>query len=907
MSIHILDIIVMICLPDGAICFKLKKIIYTQRRSMNKIFGDIYHAVLKNGLQVIINSDHGTPKVSIQLWYNVGSKDEKSGQKGLAHLLEHMIFKGTNRLSESDINMITSKLSGYTNAFTSYDYTGYLFDFPKQHWLIALDMLADCMVNCTFKEDMLQSELKAVIQELKLYKDDYSSSLIEAMVANIFSDHPYHHPIIGYKQDLWSITRDGLLQFYRKHYSPNNATLVIVGDVNPVDAQREIESYFGSIPMINKQDRSISCATEDIKPTGVTLYRDVQRSQLLYAWRIPGTQSKMDFVISVVAYIVGESKSSIFYKRLVDDLCLATNVQMYVDDMFEHGLLFLHIEPINDDVKSEIEDEIGRVIDTLQKNGVTQEQVSRAMKQVQMDYLVQMESFQERAYIIGKTFLATGDPYYINSHLQFDTGMIRDKVIDFLKRYLRISIMHKGAVAPLPESEKEYWIALQDEGDRTDAVILSRKDRQTTVEPGRFVQSVHAKDPLFFNIPEHQKILLDNGLSILCYPASGLKIELQIEFDVQYYHDPVDLQGLGNFVFAMMQEGTKNYTKEALMDAFASKGMQLDIGLSYISLTLLKDDLQYGLSLLSDIVRHSLFDDEAIEKVRTQILSEITDYWDSPNDFVGQLVREHIYKNHPYSKNYLGTEESIIKIRRDDILSYYKKHISPFHARIAIVGAYDFNIKELVAESFNGWVGNKIGDIDFPILSKPLSQEIVYPIVRDQVVLVLAGLSVDYHSNFYDALLLFDQIFTGGAQRSMSSQLFQLREQTGLFYSIGGSLVLNASKQPGMFYIKTMVSQDRLIEAELAIKETIKLAIDRITDDDLVMAKNAIAHQLIDQFATQKGALESFLFLERMGLPRDYFKDRMQHIVRITKDEMINAVKHVLNLEHISVFKVGRF
>lgn len=873
---------------------------------MKKIFGDIHHSVLKNGLTVIINPDHVVPKVSVQLWYRVGSKDEVSGQKGLAHLLEHMIFKGTKRLSESDINMITSKLSGYTNAFTSYDYTGYLFDFPKQHWAMALDMLSDCMTNCTFNEDMLQSELKAVIQELKLYKDDYSSSLIEAMVANIFSDHPYHDPIIGYKQDLWSITREGLLQFYKKYYSPNNGILVITGDVDPVEACKEIELYFGSIAMVPQEPRPIHYAADDIKPTGVVLYRDVQRSQLLYAWRIPGAQSNRDFVTSIIAHIIGESKSSILYKLLVDDLCLATHVQMYVDDMFEHGLLFLHIEPVEDEFKSEIEAEIKRVIDDVQANGITDEAILRAMKQVQTDYLVQTESLQERAYLMGKAFLATGDAHYINTYLQFDAKMVKQKVLEFLKQYIRVTVMHKGAVAPLPESEKKYWLVLQDESDRTDAVILSRKDRQTPVEPGKFVESVHAKEPVAFNVPEHEKFILDNGLSLLYHKTSGLKIEIQLEFDVQYYHDPEHLQGLGSFVFALMQEGTKKYTKEALMDVLASKGMQLDIGLSYISLTVLKDDLEYGLSLLSDIVEHSLFDDEAIEKVRTQILSDITDYWDSPNDFVGQLVREHIYKNHPFSKNYLGSEESVERITRDDIITYYRTHITPAHVRIAIVGAYDHNIKELVAKTFASWSGGRAQDIVYPKLSIPLSQEIVYPIVRDQVVLVLAGLSVDYHSQLYDALLLFDQIFTGGAQRSMSSHLFQLREQTGLFYSIGGSLVLNASKQPGMFYIKTMVSQDRLAEAEKSIKETIQSSTERVTDDDFLMAKNSIAHQLIDQFATQKGALESFLFIERMGLPKDYFKDRMQHISRITKDEMIHAVKQILNLEYISVFKVGR-
>lgn len=885
----------------------LKKNTYVRKKSMKKIFGDIHHSVLKNGLQVIINPNNAVPKVSVQLWYNVGSKDEASGQKGLAHLLEHMIFKGTRRLSESDINMITSKLSGDCNAFTSYDYTGYLFDFPKQHWVMALDMLADCMVNCPFNEDMLQSELKAVIQELKLYKDNYSSSLIEAMVSNIFSDHPYHHPIIGYKQDLWSITREGLLQFYKAHYRPNNATLVITGDVDLRDTLKDIDRYFGSIAMVPEQPKTVHYAADDIRPTGITLYRDVQRSQLLYAWRVPGVQAKQEFVTSVVAHIIGESKSSILYNRLVDELCLATNVQMYFDDMFEHGLLFLHIEPAEDDFKSQIEAEIERVVDQLQLNGVTDEQILCAMKQVQTDYLAQMEGFQERAYIMGKAYLATHDAHYINNYLQFDVNIIKKSVLEFLKHYIRVTVMHKGAVAPLPESEKQYWIDLQNESDRTDAVILSRKDRQTAVEPGRFVESVHAKEPTAFHIPEHQKAVFNNGLSLLYYKTTGLKVEIQIEFDVQYYNDPEDLQGLGSFVFAVMQEGTENYTKQNLMNAFASRGMQLDIGLSYISLTVLKDDLEYGLSLLSEIIEHSLFDDEAIEKVRTQILSEITDYWDSPNDFVGQLVREHIYKNHPYSKNYLGTEESVERITRDDIISYYRTHITSAHARIAIVGAYGANIVEMVEKIFSNWSGGRTQEIVYPELSAPASQEITYPIVRDQVVLVFAALSVDYHSQSYDALLLFDQIFTGGAQRSMSSQLFQLREQTGLFYSIGGSLVLNASKQPGMFYIKTMVSQDRLAEAERAIKETISVATERFTEDDFLMAKNGIAHQLIDQFATQKGIIESFLFIERMGLPRDYFKDRMQHIARITKDEMINAVKLIMNLEHISIFKVGRF
>ena len=194
---------------------------------------EIYKHMLRNGLTILCWPQHQIPKVSAQIWYDVGSKDEGPHQKGIAHLIEHMVFKGTEKLSESDINLITHKLSGYSNAFTSHDYTGYVFDFPSQHWRHALQIFADCMVNCSFKEDMLNAELKAVIQELKMYNDDYVTTLLEKLLGAIFHDHPYHYPVIGYKKDLWSLERGALVDFYQKHYVPNNATLVVVATSIP--------------------------------------------------------------------------------------------------------------------------------------------------------------------------------------------------------------------------------------------------------------------------------------------------------------------------------------------------------------------------------------------------------------------------------------------------------------------------------------------------------------------------------------------------------------------------------------------------------------------------------------------------------------------------------------------------
>ncbi len=871
------------------------------------MFGDIHHHVLSNGLRVIINPDHTVPKVSVQLWYGVGSKDEQAGEKGLAHLLEHMIFKGTKKLSESDINLITSKLSGYTNAFTSYDYTGYMFDFPKQHWHGALDLLADCMTNCTFDEDMLQSELKAVIQELKLYKDNYCSSLVEAMVGTIFPDHPYHHPIIGYKQDLWSIDQKGLVAFYRKHYRPNNATLVVVGDVDLQGALKEIEAYFGSIESAPEIEKSRQHAQQDMQATGVTLYRDIQRPLLLFAWRVPGASESKEFLTQVVAHVIGESKSSLLYQRLVDELHIATDVHMYLDDLFDHGVLFLQVDPIDHTVVPQIESEIKQLLQELHHKGITEQQVKQAMKQVRTGYLLQVEEFQERAYMIGRGFAATGDPSYINNYIQTDAVAIHTQANEFIKQHMRPTLMHKGSVMPLPDSEKEHWLALQQESDKADAVILSRKVRQTQVEPGRYVDQVKTKEPVAFAVPQHKKTMLSNGLPVLYHQADrGDKVEILLEFDAQYYYDPDHLQGLGNFVFAVMQEGTKTYSKAAFMQALASRGMELDVGPGLISLTLLKDDLSFGLQLLYELLEHALFDEKAIGKVRAQILSDIDDFWDEPSQFIQQLAREHIYHQHPYSKRYLGTHESVQRTTQADLIEYYKKQVTPANARAAIVGAFDDTLEDVCQQALGGWSGDTSCTLPFPQLDLPAAKEIVHPIVRDQVVFALAGLSVDRHNPLYDPLLLFDQIFTGGAQHSMSSHLFQLREQTGLFYTIGGSLVFGADKQPGMFYIKTIVSQDRLAEAEQVIKQAMQSAPERITTGDIQTAKDALAQQLVDQFETQKGIAQSFLFIERMQLPKDYFARRMDNIKQIQKEQLISAAQQIMQSDKISTFKVGR-
>lgn len=864
--------------------------------------------ILPNGLTILVLPKHTIPKVSIQLWYYVGSKDEKSGEKGIAHLIEHMVFKGTTRLSECDINLITHKLSGSCNAFTSNDYTGYLFDFPSQHWQESLPIMADCMSNVTFKDEFLNSELKAVIQELKMYKDDYARDLIEHMISAIFADHPYHHPIIGYKQDLWNLDREVLVNFYKKHYIPNNATLIIVGDVDAEFAKKQAEKEFGSLNRDFNYKKEEFYHSSDLISQSVSIYRDVQQPIILCSWVIPGAKVGRDYVLDTLSWILGSGKGSRLYKKLVDELELVTEVETFSYDLFDAGVFFIYLQPKNLQDIETIFNIINDQIENLAKYGPTSKEITRSIKKTEVDYLALLENNQKLAYGIGKYFLATGDEQFLLNYTQYSKENLAQEVKEIITTYLRPSLMHVGKVLPMAASDKKYWALLQEVSDAEDARILAGRTRETNVEESKCAIEIIVAKPKPFIFPKAQTLSLSNGLKVLYYHNPLLpKIDLIIDFKAKHYYDPEGAQGLCSFAYEMLLEGTKKYSGEEFADILESFGMSINTYPGQISMNMLSQDFNQGLELLSEILTHATYNDREIEKVRDQLLAEVKNYWDSPSSFITQLMRESVYKNHPYSKSLLGTEQTLSAISRKDLLHFYRNFISPQAARIVIVGDLtSYDLHAVLEKHLRVWQGPIIEDLVLPVLQKPTASQITYPIARDQIVLGYAGLSVSRLDTDYDKLLLFDQIFGGGILGSMSSRLFDLRERSGLFYTISGSLINKVTKQPGMVTIKTIVSQDRLNEAENAIDQVIIHAADTLTEDEITQAKDAVINSLVDNFSSNYQTATSLLFQDVYQLPYDYFDTRAEQITLINKNQVQEAVKRWLNINSLVKIKVGR-
>ena len=739
-------------------------------------------------------------------------------------------------------------------------------------------------------------------------KDNYVRHLREDLITNIFESHPYHYSTIGFKQDLWSVNRTTLLEFYKKYYTPDNACMVIVGDVDPKEVHEKIEKEFGHIPAGNGWNDEQFYINEDIKTKNLTLYRDIQQSTCVLAYVMPGIVNKNEFELESLTYILANGRGSRLYKILVDELQVAVSVSAFIYDMFDRAMFFVEFNPKQESDMSMIVDRIQQEIDDLAKNGPTLQEVERAQRFAQIEHQQLLEDTQSQAYAIGKSFIATQDALYPFMYGNVSAELLQQKIQNLAAKYCAKVLRHQGQVLAIPQPDMFRLNELQEISDQEDFAMLQSIQRDSLVEEGSYVHTItlDPKKQIQQSMPEHKT--LANGLEVIwLYSDIVDTVECQLELKAKHYYDPQDLQGLGYIVSKMLLEGTKNYPGQKFSDAVESYGMSFSVAPGSISTTMLRQDVEIGLSFLTEMLTNCKFTQAALDKVKAQVATQLKKFWDTPSSFSNQLARQAVYHNHPFEKMMLGSQESLDAITLQNCIDYYKTMISPQGARLAVVGNLDQTAIEVMLEKTVGcWQGNVIQELIYPDLKPLKSQEILSFINRDQVVVVFAGLSVDYLHEDYDKILIFEQILTGGVLGSMSSRLFELREQSGLFYGIGGSLVYGAGKQPGMILIRTTVSGDRVEQAQQAIGKVLDEAIDYLPEEELQEAKNALINSFDSLYESNEQKASTFLFLQKYNLPFDYFEKRVETLQKITAEQIARAVKSILSTEKLVIIKIGR-
>jgi zinc protease len=603
------------------------------------------------------------------------------------------------------------------------------------------------------------------------------------------------------------------------------------------------------------------------------------------------------------------------YKKLVDELACVVDVDAYVYDMFEQSVFFIVFEPAEDVSFETIESHIFEELELLTHKGFSDYELERAINQVRREYLLTLEDTTELAQEVGYSYLATGDYEYFFTAMNVSKGALKESVESILSDYCKKIVAYRGRLLPLSERDQEYALELQNESDQIDQRNREKKTRNSGLEGLRYSDQVIVQPPVSFRFPRPQKATLSNGCDLLWYDRSrhpelveGTElITVVLDFDSYHYVDAWDKQGGYAFMTRMLLEGTKTYDAQQLAYEFEHGGIDITIKPGYIVVTMFSESFEKALQLLADIIMNSVFDEDRIEWVREQILAEIRESADDPSEMVKLYAHEQVYKNHPYAKNELGTVESISSITREDLLNLYHTFITSHGSAFSIVGDLQkYDTVSLLEKIFGVWQGPRVKQLAFPRI-EPIQRQIYnYPINRDQVVLGYAGLSVARLDPQYDAIALFDYIFSGGAAGSMGSRLFQLREQSGLFYTIGGSLLLGADEQPGMIFITTIVSRESLEAVEKLIEDEMQKSIEMFADVDCTRAKNALVNGLVECMASNRDIAFSFLFLRRYKLPDDYFDTRAQKLNAITVADIKQAVQAMFSKDKLVVLKIGR-
>ena len=418
------------------------------------LFDKVVEHKLANGLQVLLLRESRAPIITLQVWYRVGSRNEALGKTGISHLAEHLMFKGTAKYGPKYFSREVQKVGGTDNAFTSRNYTAYFETGPKEqlrHWL---EMEADRLRGINVDEKTFETEKKVVIEERRLRtEDDPASFMQEAAMAATFEAHPYQWPIIGWLNDLESITLDDYRAYYHRYYLPNNCTLVVVGDIDPKEALTHIEATFGSLPAGPEPPKVTAKEPQHFGPRRVEVHREAQFPALLMNYHVPNWESPDAYPLELLGRILSSGRSSRLYHNLVYQQKLALEAEAdYNFDTIDPFLFSFAGQPMPGKTVAQLEAALEAEIKRLQTDLVGDTELQKAKNQVAASFYMALDSIFYRGMLLGRT--ATVARWtLLKEFVPKIQQVTREQVREVAKKYLVPNSLTVGILVPIKSAK----------------------------------------------------------------------------------------------------------------------------------------------------------------------------------------------------------------------------------------------------------------------------------------------------------------------------------------------------------------------------------------------------------------------------------------------------------------------
>jgi zinc protease len=368
------------------------------------LFEQVVERQLPNGLKILALQESRAPIISVQVWYRVGSRNEELGKTGLSHLTEHLMFKGTEKYGPKVFSRSVQKAGGQDNAFTSRDYTAYFENGPPTELKRWLEMEADRMKGLKVDGENFRTEQKVVLEERRLRTDDDPINfLVEETMAAAYKAHPYQWPVIGWFHDIQSLSRDDFLNYYRTYYSPNNATVVVVGDINPQEALKAVEAAFGSIPAGPEPPKVTAQEPRQYGERRVWVNREAQLPFVLMVYHVPNWQHADAYPVEMLHRLLSQGRSSRIYHNLVYKQRLALSAGAdYNFDTANPTVFTLYAQPLPGKTAAQLEKALEGEIARLQKELAPEKELTKAKNQVQSQFYMSLDSLFFRGMLLGR-------------------------------------------------------------------------------------------------------------------------------------------------------------------------------------------------------------------------------------------------------------------------------------------------------------------------------------------------------------------------------------------------------------------------------------------------------------------------------------------------------------------------
>ena len=870
---------------------------------------------LRNGLTVLVHEDRKAPIVNVTVWYNVGSKDEPQGKTGFAHLFEHLMFNGSENAPNDYFQYLAEMGATDYNGTTWFDRTNYFQTVPRPALERALWLESDRMgyLLGAVTQEKLDNQ-RGVVQNEKRQGDNEPGGLVfYDVLRTLFPEgHPYRHEAIGSMADLDSASMEDVKSWFRDNYGPNNATLVIAGDISAGEAKPLVEKYFGAIARGPVNDPAQADVPTLAEPVRKVFKDQVAATSVSRYWAVEGISGADRIALEVGAAILGGLASSRLDKELVREDQLAVGVSASNSAFHRIGLLSVSATLKEGVELPALEARLDEVVNRMITEGPTEDEVRRAVTNTlarTIRGLEQVGGFSGKAQTLAEGEVLTGDPAFYAREFDALATLTPAQVKAAMARWMTRPAM-TVVLEPGPrDAAYEEAASVKADGNASERDRAAETIAVSVERPAPPIASIAKLD-----FPDLQRATLANGMKLTYAQRDAVPATyVTLSFNAGGAADPVDMRGLQSLTMGLFEEGTTALSSQQIAEARERLGVSISAGgsadRSSFTLSALSTNLAPSLDLFRQIVREPAFNQADLDRVKAQTITGIRAQMRSPQGIAGRAIGTELFgPAAPYGG--VSTIESVSAISRDDLIAFKDSWIRPDNGEVFVIS--DRPLGEIVTAlntAFGDWTAPALakGAKDFAPLAAiaPKGNRVVLmnrPNSPQSFILGAQRTDLDARDQAWIDFTNANNALGGNFLARLN---MNLRETKGWSYGVRGGP--QTYENAVVYTISGGVQADRTGDslAEM-IKETREfLTVKGVTEEELTRNVAAEIGELPGSFETSPAVLGAMQTNALYGRPDNYYETLVERYSAQTRESLDAAARSALDVDDFVWVVVG--